>query len=361
MGRQLIFSSEINPHSFVLLFVSGDSGASWSIRDYKTAQVVSERQGREFHFTLAELLQRVEHRQDAPKVSTKDLAFWFQHIRNANLRFSIPEHRNRLDIVPADARSTASYPLLGEVGLLALAKASKSEDMKRIRTSPNSEDWVTWNMFALLRQTATAAWWPALVSLAKQDKPALQLPDGWEEVPEIILWQRTSSPSAYERASRERMRTSMDVDWQARARSAKPVEGESEIDIILKSSVLTVFIEAKLGSDISGYTTYDPSRNQIARNIDVLLETCEHTQPIFWMLVRDKGPARAYTQLMRAYSEQVEVLAVALPHRSLDRLAFVASNLALIRWCDLLSVACPAPSHDIETMAVHRELELRIR
>ncbi len=157
------------------------------------------------------------------------------------------------------------------------------------------------------------------------------------------------------------MRTSTDAAWQARARSAKPVEGESEIDIILKSPVLTVFIEAKLGSDISGYTTYDPSRNQIARNIDVLLETCQDTQPVFWMLVRDKGTARAYTQLMRAYSEQAAALAAALPHRSLDRLASVASTLALIRWCDLLSLACPTPTHEMEKMAVHRELELRIR
>ena len=62
-----------------------------------------------------------------------------------------------------------------------------------------------------------------------------------------------------------------------------------------------MYVEAKLGSDISMNTKYDPQRNQIVRNIDCLIENAGERLPIFWMLVRDEAPERAYVQLMKNY------------------------------------------------------------
>jgi hypothetical protein len=50
------------------------------------------------------------------------------------------------------------------------------------------------------------------------------------------------------------------------------VEGNSEIDVVIESTSLLIDVEAKLDSDISMRTTYDPSRNQIVRNIDCVME-----------------------------------------------------------------------------------------
>jgi hypothetical protein len=72
-----------------------------------------------------------------------------------------------------------------------------------------------------------------------------------------------------------------------------PVEGATEVDVSQEGSSYLVFVEAKLGSDVSWRTTYDPT----VRNIDCLIETAGSKTPHFWMIVRDKGPSRSYTAL----------------------------------------------------------------
>ena len=88
-------------------------------------------------------------------------------------------------------------------------------------------------------------------------------------------------------------------------------------------------------------TTYDPDRNQIVRNIDCLLEARQGRQAVFWMLVADKGPGHAYTQLMREYQSNPSRLGALLPHRPQAEVEAVARNLALILWHDLLEVITP--------------------
>ena len=51
------------------------------------------------------------------------------------------------------------------------------------------------------------------------------------------------------------MQRSNNKVWVKRSDDPRPVEGESEIDIILRNRVLVIFAEAKLGSDISSSTT----------------------------------------------------------------------------------------------------------
>ena len=68
-----------------------------------------------------------------------------------------------------------NYPVL-DLGLLRrLPKARKTQDMHRIYTSRNSEDWVTWKVTRLWERAGSAAWWRALLGKARQQNPELEL------------------------------------------------------------------------------------------------------------------------------------------------------------------------------------------
>jgi hypothetical protein len=77
--------------------------------------------------------------------------------------------------------------------------------------------------------------------------------------PDVEFWRPVPPPSAYESASRERMRHADNAAWADRSHDPKPVEGPSEIDITLNDDCTLIYIEAKLGADVSVRTTYDPT------------------------------------------------------------------------------------------------------
>lgn len=241
-------------------------------------------------------------------------------------------------------------------------KSRKPVDRDRMLGSRVSEDWVTWNAFRLLELLTPDKWWPNLVTLAKAENPSLALPVGWEQSPLVNLWDLIASPTSYEKASRERMRNSDNPAWKARSDNPKPVEGSSEIDVTLRNCVLVVVAEAKLGSDISARTKYDPLRDQIVRNIDCALDQAGNQIPIFWMLVRDTGPSRLYTKLLHAYRINPDTLIGKLPHRDSARVVALAKNLSIIPWKDLLQsmIELSVSQDDDETKVIAKELALRI-
>jgi hypothetical protein len=155
------------------------------------------------------------------------------------------------------------------------------------------------------------------------------------------------------------MQKSDNPNWVLRASNPEPVEGPSEIDVCFDHDQVLVYVEAKLGSDVSMSTTYDPQRNQIARNIDCLLEMAGPRTPLFWMLVRDEELGRAYVQLMNRYKADPGLLARDLPHRDRESLNQIAQNLTILLWADFKELVC-GPGWDEESTAVKRELERRI-
>lgn len=80
------------------------------------------------------------------------------------------------------------------------------------------------------------------------------------DCPTIYLWRKFPAPQEYERLSRERMARSGNPVWEERSRKPDPVEGESEIDFMAEGQNFLLFAEAKLNSDISEQTKYDPAR-----------------------------------------------------------------------------------------------------
>jgi hypothetical protein len=154
------------------------------------------------------------------------------------------------------------------------------------------------------------------------------------------------------------MRASENRAWQDRALNPKPVEGETEVEVSLEGTGYLVYVEAKLRSDISPRTTYDPYRNQIVRNIDCVLEYTKGRRPHFWMFTRDRGPERSYVQLLMSYRHEPGMLAEQLPHRSRREIDEVARTLAIITWRELLEAVTP---EDHEETVVYKELQRRAR
>ncbi len=64
-----------------------------------------------------------------------------------------------------------NFPILDHDLLRQLPKSQKREDIRRMVESPNSEDYVTWNVFALLKRIPPERWWPRMVALARCDNP----------------------------------------------------------------------------------------------------------------------------------------------------------------------------------------------
>jgi len=365
----MAYVPEVNPNTFLLFFEKGDSGASYSLRDYSVLDRVAERRAKELPWTGAEIRRMARYLFDAPAIDTNNLAFWHAYTVEGN------EFLRRAGVLPADggaaslpaappeqpASAGRTYPILNAGLLQALPKWGKGRDIARMLHSPQSEDWVTWNLLNLLGAQYPEQWWAHVTAVARRGNPGLELPGPPGGALELDFWRRVPAPAAYEAASRVRMRASGIPALLDRTRDPQPVEGPSEIDVIFRAPRFVVFAEAKLGADVELGTTYDPSRNQIARNIDCLLEHAAGRTPFFWMLVRDTGPARAYVQLMNAYRTDPRTLARDLPHRDPVGLARIARNLTFLAWRDLgeiLWAACPGD--DDRVRSIKAELERRV-
>ncbi len=240
------------------------------------------------------------------------------------------------------------FPTLNLPTLLNSRKGRKTQDMDRIVYSANSEDWVTWNFFEIMKRQYPNGWWGHVVSAALRRNRGLQFPSDDRSLPIPILWSSVLAPLEYEAQSRSRMLSSGNQEWVLRANNPNPVEGSSEIDVIFDHDQFLVYVEAKLGSDVSMSTSYDPQRNQIARNIDCLIENAGNRIPMFWMLVRDEATDRAYVQLMNGYKTDPGLLIRDLPHRNAEILKGIAQNLTILLWGDFGELVC-GPGWDEES------------
>lgn len=132
------------------------------------------------------------------------------------------------------------------------------------------------------------------------------------------------------------------------------LEGPTHLDaaLINESNGFAVLFEAKVLSDISVDITYDMIRNQIVRNIDVMLEPGDSLLPpanrrrlersLFVLLTpeifRQRPHTRLYGWLMNEYRSNPESLSRDLPHRKSVSWPEVAQRLGWLTWEDCESV-----------------------
>lgn len=262
--RQMVFIPEVNPESFLFFF---ERSGSWSLRDYSMPHTVRETRPRDLGWSADMLRMKTRHSYDAPTIDTNNLAHWHQFTKDLNrtilkagARDEAEETRPALVAMPA-ATAPSGYPVVNRKELERALQSRRASESGRVLGSANSEDWVSWNVLNLLPVVLGEGWWDHVVTLARRANPELARVKLGRATPTVEFWLRAAAPVAYEAASRERMRLSMDPGVRARSLNPASVEGESEIDIAFTTPGLRIFVEAKLGSDISLHTTYGTTRN----------------------------------------------------------------------------------------------------
>ncbi len=160
------------------------------------------------------------------------------------------------------------------------------------------------------------------------------------------------------------------LEAAANASRRGSIEGTTKVDAVLvsESTKFAVLFEAKVLSDISTHTNYDVTRNQLIRNIDVMLDSNPRVEeplrsrdPATTCLVLltpevfrgppGSGPdsierkSRLYGWLFDAYAkENGSLLRDHLPHRMDEDLSSVPSRLGWLTWEDCNRInekACP--------------------
>jgi hypothetical protein len=143
------------------------------------------------------------------------------------------------------------------------------------------------------------------------------------------------------------------------------LEGPTHVDAVLlnEGSGFAVLFEAKVLSDCSYRVSFDPIRNQLARSIDVMLESnADMPAPLrardpdltYFVLLtpeifRERPSTRLYGWLMREYmGEASQALSRDLPHRADTDWADVSKRLRWLTWEDvnrILPSCCPWLNH----------------
>ena len=140
--------------------------------------------------------------------------------------------------------------------------------------------------------------------------------------------------------------------------SGRPLEGPSHVDALFVNPLngFGLLIEAKVLSDIDIIVSFDNQRNQLARNIDLMLE--RYTDGSVGPVIAQRRPERSllalltpevfarnprtrlYGWLLRDYQENPEALARDLPHRSEVEWSGVSKRLGWLTF-EMVELFCP--------------------
>ena len=221
--------------------------------------------------------------------------------------------------------------------------------MKRILDSEDSEDLLTWNIFATLKRSRPLSRWlvPWLQTCFTDPPQVLNNA-------QIHLWPGRQRPPTYpppperEKWLREQYRqtsTPLFRDW---ADKKGRMEGRTEIDVAIKSDEALIFVEAKYLSDISDSVTYDPWRDQVVRCVDVgSYHAREHA--FFFVLLTPRWSddyaqnSRLYHYKLHEYQQNPDALRTKLPHRVAGEnpidFELISQRIGQAYWDDLINLA----------------------
>ena len=129
-------------------------------------------------------------------------------------------------------------------------------------------------------------------------------------------------------------------------------EGATKVDAVFvnRRTGFSVMFEAKVLSDVSCDVVFDPFRNQLARNIDVMLDnrkgflTPDPSKRLFALLTpqifKVKPTTRFYGFLFNEYKRNSTLIAEHLPHREANSLLDVPARLGWLTFEECME-ACP--------------------
>jgi hypothetical protein len=187
------------------------------------------------------------------------------------------------------------------------------------------------------------------------DKPPIAGIKNWHDClnGELHLFFETNLPSPvqYKKWLRKNLHKQQFIPYILDSDNGKKnLEGPTNVDAILlnENNGFSVIIEAKVLSDISCHITYDVLRNQIARNIDVMLDRNDalcpplnHRDPektLFLLLTpqlfKDNPQSRLYGYKMNEYMTKPDSLQFDLPHRTECDWNKISKRLGWLTWED---------------------------
>ena len=212
-----------------------------------------------------------------------------------------------------------------------------SNEVKRARQIEKDERfWVVAALMALFHSTDPRTAFSALLDRSQLHAPGPH--DTWEHALDgrLHLWFEVvlGSPLAYREHLKSRLdeRTPIPYVREAAAKARLRLEGATHVDALLlnEENGVSVLFEAKVLSDCSATVTYDVLRNQLARNLDVMLDR-QHDLPAplckrdpavscFVLLTpelfREHPRSRLYGWLLNDYREHPSAIGEDLPHRT---------------------------------------------
>lgn len=195
----------------------------------------------------------------------------------------------------------------------------------------------------------------ALFKKAYGPFPPIPVLESWEECfdGDLHLFFETNlpSPASYKNWLSTNLKGRQFIPYIVQSDNGrKNLEGPTNVDALLinKSNGFAVLIEAKVLSDISYQITYDVMRNQIARNVDVMLKGNPNLCPplddrdpdksLFLLLTpglfKDNPSSRLYGYKFNEYKSMPGSLAKDLPHRTDKNLEIISKRLGWLTWED---------------------------
>jgi hypothetical protein len=239
--------------------------------------------------------------------------------------------------------------------------SSPETDRRAHQIEKDETFWTAATLLSFQHHPDAVGCWIELFTLAFGDVAPIPGPAGWEEClsGELKLYLEVglSSPDAYRIWLREHLgERQLIPHLQTRGQTAPRLEGRTHLDGMLIGPKLAVHFEAKVTSDIDTKVTFDLLRNQIARNVDAMLEPPgkrlrsplrerDPARSLFVLLTpemfkrEESRRSRLYGWLMREYMEDRSALARDLPHRTeIDDWEAVRRRLGWLTWEDCNNV-----------------------
>lgn len=239
-------------------------------------------------------------------------------------------------------------------------------DMKKPRQIEKDERfWTASCMMTVFHSVHRQQHLAELFTMAYGTTPPLSGLDSWKECfrDELNLFFEVDlpSPAAYKEWLFQNLRQQQLIPHVLDSAKGKGnLEGPTQVDAVLinHSNGFATIIEAKVLSDIGCQITYDVARNQIARNIDVMLEENRHLceplksrepeRTLFLLLTpelfKTNYSSRFYGYKFNDYKKNPESIEADLPHRKNQDWREVSSRLGWLTWEDFNRVdeaCCP--------------------
>ena len=244
-------------------------------------------------------------------------------------------------------RSAAAYK-----AYLAVVRDRKGKPISEMR-GPCQKFWTASCLMTVYHSPERSKEFSTLLQKAYGPKPPINGISTWDDCVSrrlhLFFEPNLPSPESYKEWLRLNLRERQFIPYVLDSADGKAnLEGPTNVDALLvnEENGFAVIIEAKVLSDMSCQVTHDVLRNQIARNIDVMLEeNADLTYPLAKrdpertlfplltpMIFKNNPAARFYGYKFNEYKNAPSTLGRDLPHGVNQEWEKVARRLGWLTW-----------------------------